>query len=41
MRVSEPLCRLRESGRLKSIIFVLIIVATLAVWALGLIYLSG
>ena len=41
MRVSERLRRLHESGRLKSIVFLLIIIATLAVWAFGLIYLSG
>jgi hypothetical protein len=41
MRVSEPLRRLHESGRLKSIMFLLIIIATLAVWAFGLIYLTG
>jgi len=36
----EPLHRLHERGRLKSIMILLFIIAMLVIWAYGLLYLS-
>jgi hypothetical protein len=41
MRVPQPLRRLHERGRLKSIVILLFIIAMLSLWAFGLVYLSG